>query len=378
MNYRLLLIITILAFYYANTHAQTVRACMDTSASNASSINIWLRADITTPQDTCASSLQFSIAIPDTFTGLLPTTFTVDSSAWLGSAWTVAPAYQEAGFWHYDILTAYTPCMTYTANLDYFAMRVTPIGGTASPYDCYLLCLPDGGATTGSALFYHFGEWKSDGSSLYFARPGTVANNQLSYDLVGGSPGIAASWSKLDSTASPLTLLGMQLTAVWNGNNAALNLVVAGQQDEVLNYSMQRSTNGKDKFETIVAITNTLQANYASEDVDAAKASNTHYYRIAANTKYGKVLYSNVAVLTRNKGEQIFVYPSPVQDVVYIELADGTVLAELLTCTGQTIYKESTTGSLHKFNMANLANGIYLIRVSNNDGSFVTHKIVKR
>jgi hypothetical protein len=239
-----------------------VRACLDTANNYPNAVNIWLRADITTPQDTCASSLQFSIAIPDTFNGIRPKSLNIDSSAWAGSTWIVNAPYLEAGFWHYDILTAYTPCMNYTANVDYFAMRISPIGGTATPYTYYLLCLPDGGATTGGALFYHFGAWLSNGSSLYFNRPGTDSFNQLSYDLTSGNPGTGISWSKIINPNNPLALKNIVLDAKWqNEYDTKLQWKIIGDEMDIENYIISKSEDGN-IFTDIATIAKKSSINY--------------------------------------------------------------------------------------------------------------------
>jgi hypothetical protein len=372
-----LLFILILLSCQQFLRAQTVQAAMDTSALYPNAVNFWLRADLTTPQDTCASSLQFSIAIPDSFTGVLPTSFTVDSSAWPGSTWVVAAPYLEAGFWHYDILTAFTPCMSYTANVDYFAMRVSPVGGTTDPYDYYLLCLPDGGTTTGGALFYHFGAWLSNGSSLYYARPGTTVNNQFSYDIATGVPGVAASWSKITDPNAPLSISEIVLQAKWINENAQLKFNVTGEVQEVVKYNILKGTM-QNEFTTIATIDNTMQENYNYTDSNAMSSDGRLLYKIVAIDINGKVKHSNSVNLAKpNIANSIIVYPVPVTNVLHIQLNNNSPEVIVLTASGQIVLSEKTAGVNHQINMSAMANGMYMLKVRNANGTYSLHKISK-
>jgi hypothetical protein len=373
---RTLLLISIFSLTASNiSSAQTVRACMDTSANHPNSVNFWLRADISTPFDTCASSLQFSIAIPDTFSGTLPTSFTVDSSAWPGSSWIVNAPYLEAGFWHYDILTAYTPCMNYTANVDYFAMRVSPVGGTSTPYNYYLLCLPDGGITTGGALFYHFGAWLSDGANLYFDRPGTTSVNQLSYDITGGTPGVAPSWSKIVNTVA-LPINNILLQAQWaNTADAQLNWQLQNEEESISSYTIQRSVDGT-KFENIFSTTTVLNE-YLDATIKYQSASNNIFYRILAIKKSGEHYVSNTASLQKNTRNEVYIFPVPATAFVNINLGVNSAVIYLYSNTGQLLRTENSQGVIHQLDINNLANGVYTIKVVGANGWVSAHRFNK-
>jgi Secretion system C-terminal sorting domain len=360
-----------------NPTAPTVRACMDTVANFPNAINLWLRADITTPFDTCASSLQFSIAIPDTFSGTRPSTFVVDTSAWAGSTWIVNAPYLEAGFWHYDILTSYTPCMNYTANVDYFAMRISPVGGNTTPANYYLLCLPDGGATTGGALFYHYGAWKSDGSSLFFARPGTQAINAFSYDLSGASAGTSISYSTLLKPTVALALQQISLTASWqNSNDALLHWQVNMASKNVKNYIIAKSTNAIDFSEIkSLSLVEFDRLNFA--DVMAKVDSKNIYYRITANLQNGSKIQSNVAVLTSSIVIRPTVFPVPASNFInIIDIAASAQIA-LYDAAGKIIIAEKCIGSSHVIDVSTLAEGLYTIKITDKKGSSTFHKVSK-
>jgi Secretion system C-terminal sorting domain len=373
---RTLLLISIFSLTASNiSSAQTVRACMDTSANHPNSVNFWLRADLTTPFDTCASSLQFSIAIPDTFSGTKPTTFTVDSSAWAGSTWIVNAPYLEAGFWHYDILTAYTPCMNYTANVDYFAMRVSPVGGTATPYNYYLMCLPDGGTTTGGALFYHFGAWLSDGANLFFDRPGTTSVNQLSYDITGGMPGVAPSWSKiLNSVALPINNIALQ--AQWaNTADAQLNWQLQNDEASIGSYSIQRSIDGI-KFENIYTSNNKI-TDFTDLAIKYNTNSNNIFYRIAATKKTGEYYLSNTVSLQKNTTNEVYIFPVPATTFLNINLGNNSAVIYLYSNTGQLLQTENSVGAIHQLDINSLANGVYTVKVVGANGWVSAHRFSK-
>jgi Secretion system C-terminal sorting domain len=362
-------------------NAQTVRACMDTSSNYPNAVNFWLRADLTTPQDTCASSLQFSIAIPDTFSGIRPTDFTVDSSAWPGSVWYTEPPYLEAGYWHYDILTAYTPCMNYTANVDYFAMRVSPVGGTATPYDYYLLCLPDGGATTGGALFYHFGAWLSDGSSLFFSRPGTDSFNQLSYDLSGNSVGVGISWSKIIKPNTALAIEKIALASKWkNNNDVLLYWSIMGDKTDVVSYSISRSMDGLVYNDIATMEADKLVSfNFIDKNIANINTNNNVFYSIKATLTSGNMLQSNTTVIAKKSSvaNTVFIYPIPVSTIVNVNLGSVPAQVILMANTGQILQTQSSQGGVHQMDVQHLANGCYMIKVVSQNGSVSIHKFNK-
>ena len=192
------ILLSCLFFVALTSNSQIVRASIDTDANNANAITIWLQSDLTTPQDTGISTMQFCIALPDTFSGVIPTTFTIDSCAWNTTDFSIGLPYYEGGFICYPIYNINTLMANFTANVDKFAMRLIPVGGAALPKDFYLICLPDGGVTDGTGLFYVFGAWYSVGNNLFYDKGNNSVSNGLSYDLVNAAPGTTTSWVKIN------------------------------------------------------------------------------------------------------------------------------------------------------------------------------------
>ena len=178
---------------------QNIKASISTG-SMANRITIWLKPDVT-QSPAIFSTLQFNVAIP---VGIAPVpTMTVISSAFPGVTWIVDPGYIEGGFINYNIYTAssgYTVNLL-TANTEFQAMELAFSGGIVSTYSntAHLVCLANGGLTTGNALFYCTGSIFSNGQSLFYARDANVQfSNADSYLLSGTQvdPGTQTSFAK--------------------------------------------------------------------------------------------------------------------------------------------------------------------------------------
>lgn len=198
-----LLLLGTLAFCTAN--AQLMQASIGTGSA-ANRYKIYLKADATqTPSN--ISTLQFNIAVSDATTP--KPTMTVFSSSLTGvstSAWTVSEA-TEGGYYNYQLTNSLsTIASNFTANTEVEALEVEFTGGPGS-LNAGLVTLPDGGAS-GISLFLCTGSYNSDGRAvpgLYYARTGTVVNNQNSYDLVTPAPGVATSTAFLSSGGTQIT-----------------------------------------------------------------------------------------------------------------------------------------------------------------------------
>ncbi len=358
--------------FVSYSNAQTVKAGLGKNPSYPNSIEIWLQSDLTTPQDTGVSTLQFCIALPDTFSGTPPTGFTIDSSQWVAT-WSVGMPYTEAGFICYPIFTATSPLyVNYTAMVDEFALRISPIGGTAVPTDYYLVCLPDGG-TVGDALFYHFGAWLSDGSQLFYSKSNTTVNNGLSYDLAGGSAGTATSWVKLNASAPLAIGDNYVLHAYWLNDDAFLDWSMHANIEENINFELQKSYDGKQ----FVGIENLKQLN--TVDKGARLNSNTKtYYRIKVIENNSFKKYSNTVLLHNNNSIAVTkIFPNPTSD--YINILNSDIGARMLVqnMEGQILLENKSDQNNTKLDIRHLACGNYTIKIINKNNSVTVHKFTK-
>ncbi len=376
---RKLLLLTFLLNLTAKTNiAQTVQACMDTVANAPNAINIWLKPDSTSNTTTQASSLQFSIAIPDTFTGTLPSGFKIDSTGWAGSTWSTLPPYNEGGFTHYNMYAEVTLNMNYVKNVDYFALKISPIGGTTKPYDVFLLCLPDGGTSAlAGALFLHNGNWKSDGANLYYARPGTVAVNTFSYDNSFAIPGTGISYSRIIDPSAPLANNEIVLNAKWINDDALLNWQADLNTEDIESFTINKSIDGK-VFKALKTLEITNNKSFDFLDANAKINAKNLRYLITANLKDSKTLNSNMVTLNNTQAIFTKVFPIPVSNILNIENMEPNSEIILYNNTGQVLFTQKSMDDKLKINMSSYADGIYMLKLINNLGATMLNKIAKQ
>ncbi len=112
--------------------------------------------------------------------------------------------------------------------------------------------------------------------------------------------------------------------------------------------------------------------NYAFTDDDANLTSEKVFYRLKMIDKNGSFTYSKTLPVLRNcKTANISVYPNPVQDgKLYISLAGtiGNTEASLISTSGQVILKSKMSNGTNYLNVANVAEGIYIVNVKDANG----------
>ena len=69
-------------------------------------------------------------------------------------------------------------------------------------------------------------------------------------------------------------------------------------------------------------------------------------------------------------------YPSPVRDNLTIEFSGTIRILELFDFQGRSIRKTEVNSGIYKLDMSACSQGIYLIRIVTQDGSYM-HKILK-
>jgi Secretion system C-terminal sorting domain len=105
--------------------------------------------------------------------------------------------------------------------------------------------------------------------------------------------------------------------------------------------------------------------------------SNNLYYKIAARNKNGTLQSSNIVNLYSKNVFDVSIYPVPVVDVVNINVEDKNAQIYLLSSTGQIIKSEKSESNIHQFNVIDLANGLYLIKVISSNGYISIHRFNK-
>jgi hypothetical protein len=160
----------------------------------------------------------------------------------------------------------------------------------------------------------------------------------------------------------------------FNGRNEGtinhLNWQVENQED-VLNYELQFSTNGKD-FEKISKLTVTNSGNYFFDDNIQNNINKTFFYRIKINEKNGGYRYSNILKINASFNKELSVsINNPVKDnlkVTVESFVNQNVIFVLSDISGRQLktFSKSINSGINTFDLCSLStysNGFYILSI---------------
>ncbi|MFN8923552.1 MAG: T9SS type A sorting domain-containing protein [Sphingobacteriia bacterium] len=150
-------------------------------------------------------------------------------------------------------------------------------------------------------------------------------------------------------------------------------------------FELQRSTDGVE-YQPIhsqpAAGYSSTQLQYSH--VDASPVPDRLFYRVKAYDLDGRTSYSNIASVKLGDVDQITVFPSPVQSVLYVnaQLAQPTPASiRLVNALGQVVVEKNATltpGELFSLNTDQLRAGFYHLQVQSLRGdALYAQKVVK-
>lgn len=123
-----------------------------------------------------------------------------------------------------------------------------------------------------------------------------------------------------------------------------------------------------------VNISHPLQGKYALQH---SLQSNTQY-RIKQVDVDGKFIYSTIMLVKKEKINQFTVYPNPAKDYINLTLQEsGIHTIELIDLSGRLLYKNRTQNQNSSISTKQIASGMYLLKIRNDNWS-VTEKIFIR
>ncbi|SKC08729.1 T9SS type A sorting domain-containing protein [Dyadobacter psychrophilus] len=163
-----------------------------------------------------------------------------------------------------------------------------------------------------------------------------------------------------------------------NTEGSAVNLIWATTTETNSDrFDVQRSSDGKE-WSIIQSVLAKGESNSKAEysAIDANPIDGDNLYRLHMIDKDGTSAYSRVRSV-KFEGVATYMYPNPVSEELIIKAADWTKVAnvQIIAANGKAIYQSSGKPSPN-VNVKNLLNGIYLVRLTNTNGSETTHKIV--
>jgi len=181
------------------------------------------------------------------------------------------------------------------------------------------------------------------------------------------------------NSGTPLSVKDIKLTAS-KQNNAIVTKWTATEEQAVNNYTVEKSTNGKD-FTAVQVMSSKGNGTNEYTWTDEQPADGNNLYRIKATNIDGKQLYSNTALVRWNAGtaSSLTIYPNPVTDANFTlslnNMASGEYQATLYSANGQVVYTQTiqheTNNTTATIQMnQKLSNGAYYLVLTNGTESF--------
>ncbi|WP_165940148.1 T9SS type A sorting domain-containing protein [Dyadobacter psychrotolerans] len=166
-----------------------------------------------------------------------------------------------------------------------------------------------------------------------------------------------------------------------NTKTVALNWSTTSEVNSDL-FNVERSSNTKD-WKSVGSVTasvsSEVEKKYSFNDVQPA--SGVSYYRLKMIDKDATFAYSRIVkVQFEGNSELVTVYPNPVAEELFVKDADSETVKELsiFNAAGKSVYQTASISSDKGINVKNLASGMYIVKISRNDGTYKTQKIVIR
>ncbi|WP_221390853.1 T9SS type A sorting domain-containing protein [Dyadobacter sp. NIV53] len=187
----------------------------------------------------------------------------------------------------------------------------------------------------------------------------------------------------LRKPSTPLPVALISFTAVKQGEDqetgiALLSWCTSSEINADL-FRIERSENAKKWLEIGEVTANgdkTTESHYSF--TDAVPLTGMNYYRLKMIDKDGSFAFSQIRNL--DFGSQISFYPNPVNDRLKIKgivkESPGNKKVQVFDVAGKVVF-ESTSFPMEGIDMKNFSSGIYLIKVSHQNGYQTIKKIVK-
>lgn len=152
-------------------------------------------------------------------------------------------------------------------------------------------------------------------------------------------------------------------------------------QDNFSHFIVERSNDGRN-FRSIGTIyLNPERQMYRFDDADPGNGS--WFYRLRLVDLDGSIRYSKIVSVKVNcaSKEMLIVYPNPIAENIYIRSSKPVQRVQLYSLTGQIVlqkeYRQSQAGVILMTIGTKLRTGMYMLRITQADGSIQTTKVIK-
>jgi hypothetical protein len=158
-----------------------------------------------------------------------------------------------------------------------------------------------------------------------------------------------------------------KFTATATDNTTNLQWAIENAND-VQYFDVEKSTDAT-QYNKIGAIQPNAINNYSFKEVNNFSAKS--YYRIKATLKDGNIKYSEVRMISKQKNEDILIYPNPVVSILEVQMPVSHQYSqyEVINTVGKSVLKNkiSTSASNFDIQLGNLPSGMYTLKLISNE-----------
>ncbi|HTN09009.1 T9SS type A sorting domain-containing protein [Agriterribacter sp.] len=172
----------------------------------------------------------------------------------------------------------------------------------------------------------------------------------------------------------PLQWLGF--TAVNCSGNACLQWETENEQN-TSHFEIEKSTDGNNFVKIQSQASNNSPGKNTYNTTDQAPAIGSNFYRIKQVDLDGTFTYSNIASLKITETGTLAIVPNPANGFFILRGITKATNVSVYNIAGQLLNQWNNVNSNKQLNIANLQQGLYIIKVLQN-GKETVHKLVKQ
>lgn len=218
----------------------------------------------------------------------------------------------------------------------------------------------------------------SDTAMFYGQKDSSYAFYILAVDSVGNIENKAAvAEATINFGTLPVSMLPLKGIREASGNKLYWSTVT---EQNNKGFYVERSEDGR-TFNTIGFVLSSsangnsnAKLNYSYTDENAPKKT---YYKLKQIDKDSGFVFSNIVYIDRGSALNISVYPNPTKNEIFIN-SDNRLTEILVTDLSGKAIKRLVPSATNRYSIADVQNGIYILKLATHEGSQQTKIIVSR
>lgn len=182
----------------------------------------------------------------------------------------------------------------------------------------------------------------------------------------------------LGNTATPVTLMSFEAR---KKDHTALLVWATATEEQNSGFDVERSADGR-SWSTIGFVVSLSENGKSNLKLDYDYTDNNplngrNYYRLKQVDHNGAYTYSDVRMLTFDKGTTIDIYPNPATSIVNLSGLSGNEHIYVFDVSGRVVKQLKAESAMVQIPLNNLDQGMYQVKIIDQEGNSSACKIMK-